>query len=731
MSDEDEAPLVKKARVFYGSLEDKERERLSSETGPKPESGVQAGIQAGNINISSERAFCPKAVFLSNTSQSPNPNPGPHERLWRLKSVFQSGQQEVLLEFERRKRARQITVSTDDTEVKAGLRALGEPITVFGEGPADRREGCAPSCRWCKVVCLFGCAPSCRVVGPDALKKSRKDEERGRRSNEECSQTWYHEGPLSLQEARLWVAHYSLPRAMRRLENARLQRDVSDATKAMKQQELHKGLRIGDDRPISFCHFSPDSKVLATASWSGLCKLWSVPDCNLIRTLRGHNTNVGAIVFRPNAVDSSDVSLASCAADGTVKLWNLQSDEPVADIEGHTDRVPRVAWHPSGRFLGTTCYDKSWRLWDLEVQEEILHQEGHSKGVHDIHFHPDGSLTATGYLPFIYPLFTHRYRVQTLFTHRYRGTRHCLLTATGYETLFTHRYRVRDAVYSPLQGTRRCLLTATGYETLFTHRYRVQTLFTHRYRVQTLFTHHYRVQTLFTHRYRVQTLLLTATGYRHCLLTATGYRHCLLTATGYRHCLLTTTGYRHCLLTATGYRHCLLTATGYRHCLLTATGYRHCLLTATGYRHCLLTTTGGLDAFGRVWDLRTGRCVVFLEGHLKEIYSVNFSPNGHHLATGSADNTCKVWELRNRRCLYTVPAHQNLLSAVRFQPTDGQFLLTGAYDNTAKVWTHPGWMPLKTLAGHEGKVMGLDISSDGKFIATCSYDRTFKLWMSE
>lgn len=61
----------------------------------------------------------------------------------------------------------------------------------------------------------------------------------------------------------------------------------------------------------------------------------------------------------------------------------------------------------------------------------------------------------------------------------------------------------------------------------------------------------------------------------------------------------------------------------------------------------------------------------------------------------------------------------------------GDFLLTGAYDNTAKIWTHPGWSPLKTLAGHEGKVMGLDISSDGQLIATCSYDRTFKLWMAE
>lgn len=39
-------------------------------------------------------------------------------------------------------------------------------------------------------------------------------------------------------------------------------------------------------------------------------------------------------------------------------------------------------------------------------------------------------------------------------------------------------------------------------------------------------------------------------------------------------------------------------------------------------------TFSGLDSFGRVWDLRTGRCVMFLEGHLKEVYAVNFSPNG-------------------------------------------------------------------------------------------------------
>lgn len=36
----------------------------------------------------------------------------------------------------------------------------------------------------------------------------------------------------------------------------------------------------------------------------------------------------------------------------------------------------------------------------------------------------------------------------------------------------------------------------------------------------------------------------------------------------------------------------------------------------------------GMDAFGRVWDLRTGRCIMFMEGHLKSVLAINFSPNG-------------------------------------------------------------------------------------------------------
>ncbi len=49
-----------------------------------------------------------------------------------------------------------------------------------------------------------------------------------------------------------------------------------------------------------------------------------------------------------------------------------------------------------------------------------------------------------------------------------------------------------------------------------------------------------------------------------------------------------------------------------------------------------------------------------------------------------------------------------------------------------QVWHGRDWSLLKTLAGHEGKVMGADVSPTGNHLfATVSYDRTVKFWAPE
>ena len=68
----------------------------------------------------------------------------------------------------------------------------------------------------------------------------------------------------------------------------------------------------------------------------------------------------------------------------------------MATLKGHTNRVGRVAFHPSGSFLGSASFDGTWRLWDVATGAELLTQEGHSKEVYALTFQDDGALVASG-----------------------------------------------------------------------------------------------------------------------------------------------------------------------------------------------------------------------------------------------------------------------------------------------------------------------------------------------
>jgi WD40 repeat protein len=80
-----------------------------------------------------------------------------------------------------------------------------------------------------------------------------------------------------------------------------------------------------------------------------------------------------------------------------------------------------------------------------------------------------------------------------------------------------------------------------------------------------------------------------------------------------------------------------------------------------------LACSGDEGGIGRVWDLRTGRAILPLEGHAKQILAIDFSPNGYQIATGSEDHTIRIWDLRARKSIYSVPAHSALITNVRFQ----------------------------------------------------------------
>lgn len=317
----------------------------------------------------------------------------------------QAAHRREIMEYEARKKAKQLVVPTDDTLVQAKLRELGEPIILFGEQPPERRE------RLRVMLTKRGidnAMPSNYTVGaiagPVAETKAITEKE--------PDELFYTEGTPLLKATRLAIALYSLPRAQERLARAKLvkQRDDADGGNAAQQEAAEKqklydsfngfkhiSSQVGDERPLGFCTFAPDSEHLITTSWGGSAKLWKVSDCSLVKNFKGHTDRCTSMIYHPQAATQSPSScnLASSGADCKVMLWSLESDTPIETLSGHEHRINRVAFHPSGRYVASASHDLTWRLWDIEAGKEILEQEGHSRAVFAIGFQCDGSVLAS------------------------------------------------------------------------------------------------------------------------------------------------------------------------------------------------------------------------------------------------------------------------------------------------------------------------------------------------
>lgn len=148
----------------------------------------------------------------------------------------------------------------------------------------------------------------------------------------------------------------------------------------------------------------------------------------------------------------------------------------------------------------------------------------------------------------------------------------------------------------------------------------------------------------------------------------------------------------------------------------------------------------------RLWDLRTGKSVVSLRGHCRKCLSVDFSPDGFHLASAGDDNSIRIWNLRKMNFInnvsdqtlsmseYILPAHPKLISCVRYEKEFGRYLTSCSFDGTIRIWRNREFSLIKTLKGHDGMVMGMDIATHSSkaicdpLIVSTSYDRTWKIW---
>ncbi|MFC8430712.1 AAA family ATPase [Streptomyces sp. NPDC057253] len=153
---------------------------------------------------------------------------------------------------------------------------------------------------------------------------------------------------------------------------------------------------------MSSAVFSPDGTTLAGAGDDGRIRLWDVRDPrhpkSLGTPLTGHDGTIYLIAFSPDGR-----TLASAGEDTTVRLWDMRDaarPEPLDTLTGAGAAVRSVAWSPDGRTLAAGGDDKTIRLWNTadprhpKAYDRAL--AGHSGLVHSVAFSPDGTELASG-----------------------------------------------------------------------------------------------------------------------------------------------------------------------------------------------------------------------------------------------------------------------------------------------------------------------------------------------
>jgi WD40 repeat protein len=116
--------------------------------------------------------------------------------------------------------------------------------------------------------------------------------------------------------------------------------------------------------------FSPDGKLLASASQDATIKIWDPATGKELRTLTGHQAPVMSLAFSPDGKSLASVGFTKGQVGNGAMIWDVATWEAQVKLEDNQGSFSSVAFSPDSKVVAA-CGFPAAKLWDTATGKQV------------------------------------------------------------------------------------------------------------------------------------------------------------------------------------------------------------------------------------------------------------------------------------------------------------------------------------------------------------------------